>query len=112
MTTRAIILARGLGTRMREPDPGAALSHEQRHAADAGLKAMMPVNGRPFLDYVLGSVADAGVRDVALVVAPEHDALRQHLAAAAPQRLRVDFVIQDAPRGTANAVLAAETWAG
>ena len=110
MTTRAVVLARGLGTRMREPDPGAPLSPEQQQAADAGLKAMMPVNGRPFLDYVLGSLADAGLREVALVVAPDHDALRQHFAAAPPARLRVGFVVQEVPVGTANAVLAAETW--
>jgi len=110
MTTRAVVLARGLGTRMREPDPGAPLSREQHRAADAGLKAMMPVNGRPFLDYVLGSLAEAGLRDVALVVAPDHEMLRQHLAAAAPARLQVSFAVQETPLGTADAVLAAETW--
>jgi glucose-1-phosphate thymidylyltransferase len=110
MTTRGVVLARGLGTRMRESDPEVPLSREQRQAADAGLKAMMPINGRPFLDYVLGSLADTGLRDVALVVAPDHEAVRQHLAAAAPPRLRVEFVVQEAPIGTANAVLAAEAW--
>ncbi len=110
MTTRAIVLARGLGTRMREADPGVPLSPEQHQAANAGLKALMPINGRPFLDYVLGSLADAGVRDVALVVAPEHDLLRAYLAAAAPARLRVDFAIQEQAIGTANALLAAEPW--
>ena len=81
MTTRALVLARGLGTRMRQPDAGVPLTREQQQAADAGLKTMMPVNGRPFLDYVLGALADAGLRDIALVVAPEHDTLREHLAA-------------------------------
>ena len=110
MTTRALVLARGLGTRMRQPDGGVALTREQQQAADAGLKTMMPVNGRPFLDYVLGSLADAGLRDIALVVAPDHDLLRQHLAAARATRLHVEFVVQENPLGTANAVLAAETW--
>jgi glucose-1-phosphate thymidylyltransferase len=110
MTTRALVLARGLGTRMRQPDGGVPLTREQQQAADAGLKTMMPVNGRPFLDYVLGSLADAGLRDIALVVAPDHDLLRQHLAAARAARLRVEFVVQEQPLGTANAVLAAEAW--
>lgn len=110
MTTRAIVLARGLGTRMREADPAVPLSPDQQQAANAGLKALMPINGRPFLDYVLGSLADAGIRDVALVVAPEHDLLRAYLAAAAPARLRVDFTIQEQAIGTANALLAAEPW--
>ena len=110
MTTRAVVLARGLGKRMREADPGVSLSPEQRQAADAGLKAMMPVNGRPFVDYVLGSLAEAGLRDVALVVAPDHDVLRSHFAAVPPVRLRVELVVQKAPLGTADAVLAAEPW--
>ena len=110
MTTRAVVLAGGLGTRMREPDPGVSLSRAQHEAADAGLKAMMPVNGRPFLDYVLGSLVEAGLPDVALVVAPDHDAIRRHLAAAAPARLAISLVVQEAPLGTAHAVLAAEAW--
>jgi dTDP-glucose pyrophosphorylase len=110
-TTRAIVLARGLGTRMRAPDPSARLTPEQQRIADAGLKAMIPVNGCPFLDYILSSLADAGVRDVALVVAPEHDALRRYYESEAPPaRVRVGFVVQDQALGTANAVLAAEPW--
>ena len=44
---------------MRRPAPGASISDEQADIADQGLKAMIPV-GRPFLDYVLSSLADAG----------------------------------------------------
>jgi dTDP-glucose pyrophosphorylase len=110
-TTRAVVLARGLGTRMRAPDPSALLTPEQQRIADAGLKAMIPLNGRPFLDYILSSLADAGIRDVALVVAPEHDALRRYYESDAPPvRVRVGFVVQDHPLGTANAVLGAEEW--
>jgi dTDP-glucose pyrophosphorylase len=110
-TTRAIVLARGLGTRMRAPDPSAQLTQEQQRVADAGLKAMIPVNGRPFLDYILSSLADAGIRDVALVVGPEHNALRRYYQAdALPVRVGIGFVVQDQALGTANAVLAAERW--
>ena len=103
-TTRAIVLARGLGTRMRAADPSASLSPEQQRAADAGLKAMIPLNGRPFLDYILSSLADAGLLMVALVVAPEHGALRDYYDSASPPlRMRVDFVVQNQALGTANA---------
>ena len=111
-TTRAVVLARGLGTRMREADPAVTLTPDQQRSADAGLKPMMPINDRPFIDYVLGAVADAGVADVALVVAPDHQIIRRHFDEHAPARLRVAFVVQDAPLGTAHAVLAAERWAG
>jgi dTDP-glucose pyrophosphorylase len=112
MTThRAIILARGLGTRMRAPDPSVQLTPEQQRAANAGVKAMMPLNGRPFLDFILSSLADAGVPRVALVVAPDHAALRRYYEVdAPPTRVRVDFVVQSEALGTANAVLAAEAW--
>lgn len=111
-TARAVVLARGLGTRMRAPDSSAPLTPEQRRLADAGLKAMIPLNGRPFLDYILSSLSDAGVRDVALVVAPDHDALRRYYESdAPPSRVRVSFVVQQQPLGTADAVLAAERWA-
>jgi dTDP-glucose pyrophosphorylase len=112
MTTgRAIVLARGLGTRMRAPDSSVRLTPEQQRAANTGVKAMMPLNGRPFLDFILSSLADAGIPRVALVVAPDHTALRRYYESdAPPARIRVDFVVQPEALGTANAVLAAETW--
>jgi glucose-1-phosphate thymidylyltransferase len=110
-TGRAVILARGLGTRMREEDQAAILNEAQRHAADTGHKALMPIHGRPFLDYVLGAIADAGLDRIALVVAPDHEALRRRYGRdARPSRVRVSFVVQAEPRGTADAVLAAESW--
>jgi dTDP-glucose pyrophosphorylase len=73
---------------------------------------MMPMNGRPFLDFVLGSLADAGLREVALVVAPDHDVVRRYYdEERPPARLRVSYVVQQDALGTANAVLAAESWA-
>ena len=75
---RAIILARGLGTRMKAADAGVSLTADQHRAADAGLKAMMPIAGRPFLDYVLSAAADAGLTRIAIVVAPDHAELRHH----------------------------------
>jgi dTDP-glucose pyrophosphorylase len=110
-TTKAVILARGLGTRMRAPDSAASLDTAAAAIADTGLKAMIPV-GRPFLDYVLGALADAGFTDACLVIGPEHGAVRKHYELAArPSRIRVHFTIQEQPRGTADAVLAAEGFA-
>jgi len=112
VTSRAVVLARGLGTRMREPDPAVTLTAEQHRAANAGLKPMVPVHGRPFLEYVLGAVADAGIRQVALIVAPDHLVIRRHFEEHAPSRLAISFVVQAEALGTANAVLAAEQWTG
>ena len=98
---------------MRSTDAAAVLTDAQHRAADAGHKAMMPIAGRPFLDFVLSAAADAGLDRIAIVVAPDHDELRHHYQTASPPtRLRLDFVVQAEPRGTADAVLAAERWIG
>jgi glucose-1-phosphate thymidylyltransferase len=96
---------------MRVDDPAIALTPEQQQAADAGLKAMIPVNGRPFLDYLLGALADAKVCDVALVVAPDHETIRRYYTSMSPpDRVSLSFVVQDEPLGTAHALLSAEQW--
>lgn len=110
--TRALVLARGLGTRMRASVPGAILTTEQARAADAGFKAMMPVHGRPFLDYVLSTIADAGIEEVGLIVAPDHTTIRDYYASHAPVRVRLHYIVQPEAHGTANAVLHAERWCG
>jgi dTDP-glucose pyrophosphorylase len=110
VTTRAVILARGLGRRMREQSDGIQLDSDQAAVADLGLKAMIPM-GRPFLDYVLSALADAGFTDVCLVIGPEHHKIRDHYEQLAPRRIRVSYAVQQEPLGTANAVLAAEEFA-
>ena len=104
--TKAVVLARGLGTRMRAADDHVQLTAEQSAAADAGMKAMIAID-RPFLDYVLSALADAGFTEICIVIGPEHSAVREHYARAALNRLRVSFAVQERPLGTANAVLAA-----
>jgi glucose-1-phosphate thymidylyltransferase len=47
------------------------------------------------------------------VIGPEHDTLRDHYTRGVrPARLSVSFAVQQQPRGTADAVLAAEDFAG
>jgi len=107
MTHTAAILARGLGSRMRRADSGASLNAEQTAAADSGVKGMIPI-GRPFLDYVLSALADAGIDTVVLVVGPEHHAVRHYFVnQSPPTRVTLKFATQAEPIGTANAVVAA-----
>lgn len=105
---KAVVLAAGLGTRMRAADTG-SLDPAQAHAADAGLKAMMPF-GRPFLDYALDALADAGIAEVCLVIGPAHDAIRRYYEHLRTDRLAISFAVQQEPRGTADAVRAARTF--
>lgn len=99
----------------------AALTPEQASAAAAGQKGMMPLAGpdgrvRPFLDYVISALADAGYVEVGLVVPPgpvsgSADPLRDYYTGPGrPSRVRVSFVVQPEARGTADAVASAADW--
>jgi dTDP-glucose pyrophosphorylase len=110
--SKAVIMARGLGTRMRKADGSAALSQGQVDAAGTGIKAMIPID-RPFLDYVLSGLADAGYSEVCLVIGPEHQVIRDYYTIQAPpRRVRISFAIQEKPLGTADAVVAAREFTG
>lgn len=107
---KVVVLAAGLGTRMRRSD-AKGLSQAQKQAADRGVKAMVPID-RPFLDYVLSTAADAGFSEVCLVIGPDHDELRDYYGQVERKRLQFEFAVQSEPLGTANAVVAARQFVG
>ena len=83
--TVAVVLAAGLGTRMRSRVP----------------KVLHPLCGRPLIEYVL-EAAVAATRSRPLVVySPATEAVRDAVAPVA------DAALQDEPRGTGDAVRAA-----
>ena len=95
---------------MQRAAPEATADPGQSRVADTGLKAMIPFR-RPFLDYILSALADAGCLDICLVIGPEHDAVREYYERTSPpERVRVAFAIQQQPRGTADAVLSSESF--
>lgn len=97
---------------MRRADAEAALDERQQAVAETGIKALIPID-RPFLDYVLSALADAGYRRVCLVVAPDHGVIHDYYTRQVqPRRLEICFAVQNEPRGTADAVAAAEAFAG
>jgi glucose-1-phosphate thymidylyltransferase len=110
MMDKIVVLAAGRGTRMRQEDASADLDTRQTKAAESGIKALIPID-RPFLDYVLTAVADAGYRRVCLVTAPAHDELRDYYTNQSGHRLRIEFATQEVPLGTAHALLCAREFA-
>jgi len=110
---KAVLLARGLGSRMRE-DGDAVLTTHQAAAAAAGSKGMMPINGaRPFLDHVLSALADAACTQACIIVAPDHRAIREYYEGPGrPSRLTIAFAVQPIADGTARAVQCAREFAG
>ena len=65
-------------------------------------KAMVPVAGKPVLEYILDQVAGLGIREVVLVISPSGDAIRGFV----DQRDDLDarYVVQQEPRGIGHAV--------
>ena len=96
---------------MRGAASAAGLTTEQQTAADSGVKGMIPI-GRPFLDYLISALADAGITDVCLVIGPEHERVREYYRRDVElTRVRIHFAVQEKPLGTADAVAAAESFA-
>ena len=116
---------------MKQQADAARLSPTQAAAAAAGAKGMMPIGNpstalgagpstslrasgftRPFLDFVLSALADAGCTDVCFVVAPGHAAIRDYYnGPGKPARVRISYAVQEIANGTARAVQAAQQFA-
>lgn len=106
---KAVILARGLGTRMRAEDTEIKLDEKQSGIAAQGIKALIPIIGdKTLLDFILENLFKAGFTDFCLVIGNEHQAIREYCSKLDYQ---ISFAIQEKPLGTANAVLAAEDFA-
>ena len=106
--SKAVILARGLGTRMRADAGAANLSEDQLRVASQGIKTLMPVVGaKTMLELIVENLYEAGVSEICLVIGPEHNAIREFCAA---KDMKIEFAVQADPLGTADAVLAAENW--
>jgi dTDP-glucose pyrophosphorylase len=105
---KAVVLAAGRGTRMRAP-AGATLTSDQAAAADAGAKPLIPVgSARPFLDYSLSALADAGFSRICLIISPGDAAIRARYSTELRlERLEIAFAEQATARGTADALLVA-----
>jgi UTP--glucose-1-phosphate uridylyltransferase len=71
-----------------------------RAIAGEGPKEMVPVAGKPAIDWVLRECAESGLDDILVVSAPGKDALVEHLARVPG----VQTVIQREPRGLADAI--------
>lgn len=97
MTGRtAVVLAGGLGTRLLQVTDGLIP------------KAMVPVNGVPFLDYKLHSLAEMGVTSVVLLIGEKGSIIEEHVASRAFADLDIKC-LYDGPHllGTAGSIAAA-----
>lgn len=86
-----VVLAGGLGTRLRALHPGVP-------------KPLVPVAGRPFLDWVLGFLAAEGVSRARLSIGWLGAMIREHVGDGRRFGLDVDYAEECCPLGTGGAV--------
>ncbi len=85
----------------------AGVGHRLRPLTDSIPKALVPVAGRPILDYHLDAWYATGVRRAILVTGYRGDQVRRHVAGSSRPDLSIEFVTQREPRGSGDALLAA-----
>jgi D-glycero-alpha-D-manno-heptose 1-phosphate guanylyltransferase len=96
---QAIVLAGGLGTRLRGVVPDLP-------------KPMAPVAGRPFLAWILDELVKARFERVVLAVGYRHEAVEGHFGASY-RGMPLAYSVEDRPLGTGGAIrLAADSGVG
>lgn len=93
MLRTAVILAGGLGTRLREAVPALP-------------KPMAPVLGRPFLELLMDYWISQGIREFVLSVGYRHDAIQAHFGSHY-RGAEIEYVVEPEPVGTGGGLMLA-----
>ncbi|MGZ5254828.1 MAG: nucleotidyltransferase family protein [Flavitalea sp.] len=95
MITEAIVLAGGLGTRLKDAVPDLP-------------KCLAPINNEPFLFYLISYYKNQGIKRFIFSLGYKHELVEEMLLKDFPE-LDYEIVVEDEPLGTGGAVAFAMT---
>jgi dTDP-glucose pyrophosphorylase len=96
---KAVVLAAGRGTRMRE--------------LTAGLpKPMIEVRGKPVLQHIIEGLRHAGIRDCLVVIGYRADVVREFFGDGSGYNIAIQYTTQTVQDGTGRVVELAREFAG
>jgi dTDP-glucose pyrophosphorylase len=96
---KAVILAAGKGTRMRE-------------LTQAMPKPMLKVHGKPILEHILGGLIASGIREVCIITGFRADMVESHFGNGEKWGVRISYARQEVQDGTGKAPELAKAFVG
>ncbi len=96
---KGVLICGGTGSRLRP-------------LTDITNKSLLPVYDKPLIEYPLGTLRAGGITDIVIVTGPEHmDQIASYLGDGSRFGCRFSFAVQKEPKGIAQALGLAESFA-